>query len=109
MDSGKQKFLKANFPDIGLLFEDVTTLGNKQAMDAISGKMQKVPGQADIIIAGFSCKDLSGMNRNRKALEEMGQSGQTLQGCLDYIATYRPRVVIFENVRNICARNPETN
>merc|ERR1712048_1558262 len=49
------------------------------------------------------------MNRNRKALDEMGQSGQTLQGCLDYIAAQRPRMVIFENVRNICTRSQETN
>jgi site-specific DNA-cytosine methylase len=107
-DKEKQRFLKANFPDMGLLFDDVTKLGNKQALDAISGKMKKVPGQADVIIAGFSCKDLSGMNRNRKALDEMGQSGQTLQGCLDYIAVHRPRMVIFENVRNICTRSQET-
>merc|ERR1719491_731404 len=94
---------------MGLLFDDVTTLGQKQALDVISGTKKDVPGNADVIIAGFSCKDLSGMNRNRKTLEEMGQSGQTLQGCLDYIAAYRPKAVIFENVRNICTKNQETD
>merc|ERR1719491_653500 len=94
---------------MGLLFDDVTTLGGKQALDVISGEKRDVPGNADVIIAGFSCKDLSGMNRNRKSLEDMGQSGQTLQGCLDYVASYRPKAVIFENVRNICARSQETD
>jgi len=108
-DRQKQKFLKANYPDMGILFDDVTKLGDKHAVDVISGKTVEVPAKADVIIAGFSCKDLSGMNRNRKALDEMGQSGATLQGCLNYVATHRPRVVIFENVRNICTRSQETN
>jgi DNA-cytosine methyltransferase len=108
-DREKQKFLKANYPEMGILFDDVTKLGNKSALDVISGKMKDVPGKADVIIAGFSCKDLSGMNSHRKALDEMGQSGQTLQGCLDYVAVHRPRVVIFENVRNISTKSPETD
>lgn len=38
------------------------------------------------------------MNSYRKTLEDMGQSGATLRGCLDYVERYRPRVVILENV-----------
>jgi len=38
------------------------------------------------------------MNSYRKTLEEMGQSGATLRGCLEYIERYRPRVVMLENV-----------
>lgn len=38
------------------------------------------------------------MNSYRKTLEEMGTSGRTLRGCLDYVERYRPRVVLLENV-----------
>jgi site-specific DNA-cytosine methylase len=107
IDKDKQTFLKKNFT-MGALFNDVCELGQEMAKDVQSGKQVPVPSGLDVLLAGFSCKDLSGMNTNRKKLEEMGTSGTTLQGCLDYIFRYRPKTVIFENVRNIAARDSET-
>merc|ERR1719266_1868847 len=47
------------------------------------------------------------MNSYRKTLNEMGASGSTLKGVLDYVARYRPRIVLLENVWAICKSNSE--
>jgi site-specific DNA-cytosine methylase len=107
IDKDKQLFLRKNFA-FDALFNDVCELGDETAHDELSGQRVAVPTGLDIIIAGFSCKDLSGMNRFRKNLEEMGTSGTTLQGCLDYILRHRPRIAIFENVKNIALLDSAT-
>jgi len=96
-DQAKQGFLLKNF-DMDYLFSDVTQMGRHRAWDVKSQSVQDVPGDIDVVVAGFSCKDLSFMNSYRKTLEEMGQSGSTLRGCLDYIERKRPRLVLLENV-----------
>lgn len=107
IDKDKQLFLRKNFA-FDALFNDVCELGDETAHDELSGQRVAVPTGLDIIIAGFSCKDLSGMNRFKKSLEEMGTSGTTLQGCLDYILRHRPRIAIFENVKNIALLDSAT-
>lgn len=97
MDAEKQEFLMSNF-DFEYLFADCTQMGRARAWDVKSQSVQDVPGDIDILAAGFSCKDLSFMNSYRKTLEEMGQSGATLRGCFDYVERYRPRLVLLENV-----------
>eukprot|EP00913_Durusdinium_trenchii_P031690 g29676.t1 len=77
-DAAKQEFLKANFPECPLLFRDATQMGRKRAFEVLSRKPQPIPGDLDIL-------DLSMMNSYRKTLEEMGQSGSTLRGVLDYV------------------------
>lgn len=104
-DSRKQEFLKANFPGCPLLFRDCTQMGRKRALEVLSKKPQPVPGNLDILVAGFSCKDLSMMNSYRKTLQEMGQSGSTLRGVLDYVERYRPKLVLLENVWAIAKSN----
>lgn len=51
------------------------------------------------MIAGFSCVDFSGLNNNRKTLDELGESGGTFWGIIRYAIAYRPRIVILENVK----------
>eukprot|EP00931_Biecheleriopsis_adriatica_P110335 TRINITY_DN8458_c0_g1_i2.p1 TRINITY_DN8458_c0_g1~~TRINITY_DN8458_c0_g1_i2.p1 ORF type:complete len:2069 (+),score=541.35 TRINITY_DN8458_c0_g1_i2:59-6265(+) len=97
-DPNKQEFLKANFPECPYLFRDCTQMGRQRAFDVLSGKPQQIPGELDLLVAGFSCKDLSMMNSFRKTLQEMGQSGSTLKGVLDYAERYRPRIILLENV-----------
>lgn len=97
LDEQKQEFLMKNF-DMEFLFSDCTQMGRGRAWDVKSQSVQDVPGDVDVLAAGFSCKDLSFMNSYRKTLEEMGQSGATLRGCFDYVERYRPRLVILENV-----------
>ncbi|CAJ1339339.1 unnamed protein product, partial [Effrenium voratum] len=104
-DAAKQEFLKANFPDCPLLFRDCTQMGRKRAFEVLSRQPQPVPGDLDILVAGFSCKDLSFMNSYRKTLQEMGQSGSTLRGVLDYAERYRPRLILLENVWAIAKSN----
>eukprot|EP00930_Biecheleria_cincta_P045118 TRINITY_DN31098_c0_g1_i1.p1 TRINITY_DN31098_c0_g1~~TRINITY_DN31098_c0_g1_i1.p1 ORF type:complete len:2041 (-),score=461.67 TRINITY_DN31098_c0_g1_i1:392-6514(-) len=104
-DPHKQEFLKANFPENPLLFKDCTQMGRRRAYDVISGKAQEIPGGLDVLVAGFSCKDLSMMNSFRKTLEQMGQSGSTLKGVLDYAERYRPRIILLENVWAIAKAN----
>jgi len=104
-DPTKQEFLKANFPDSPLLFQDCTQMGRKRAFDVISGEPRPIPGEIDLLVAGFSCKDLSMMNSFRKTLAEMGQSGSTLRGVLDYAERYRPRIILLENVWAIAKAN----
>lgn len=45
------------------------------------------------------------MNSFRKTLAEMGQSGSTLRGVLDYAERYRPRIILLENVWAIAKAN----
>jgi len=104
-DVTKQDFLRANFPDCPYIFMDVCHMGRQRAFDAISCTAQPIPGDLDLLMAGFSCKDLSMMNSYRKTLAEMGTSGSTLRGVLDYIERYRPRMVLLENVWAIAKAN----
>ncbi|MCS4558971.1 DNA cytosine methyltransferase, partial [Shewanella sp. C32] len=64
------------------------------------GSRQKVPGNADIVIAGFSCVDFSALNNRKKKLSEKGESGVTFYGIRSYIEKYRPPLIILENVKN---------
>jgi len=104
-DPAKQEFLKANFPNCPHLFQDCKQMGRKRAFDVLTGEPQQIPGGLDVLVAGFSCKDLSMMNSYRKTLSEMGSSGSTLRGCLDYAERYRPRLILLENVWAIAKAN----
>lgn len=63
------------------------------------GSLEKIPKNADILIAGFSCVDFSALNSKRKTLDDKGESGGTFWGIIRYARTYRPRMVILENVK----------
>lgn len=54
----------------------------------------------DILIAGFSCVDFSALNCKRKKLDENGESGGTFMGIVNYARSYRPRMVVLENVKS---------
>jgi site-specific DNA-cytosine methylase len=64
------------------------------------GATEKIPKNADILIAGFACVDFSVLNNHRKTLDEKGESGGTFWGIVRYAMTYRPRLVILENVKS---------
>jgi site-specific DNA-cytosine methylase len=63
------------------------------------GGKSEVPGQPDILVAGFSCVDFSNLNNQKKNLEDKGESGQTFTGILEYIKLHRPPLIILENVK----------
>jgi site-specific DNA-cytosine methylase len=61
---------------------------------------------SDILVMGFSCKNISGLNN--KPMSERGNSGssaETLRGLLDYLKALplqsRPHVLILENVKRL--------
>ncbi|KAL4975868.1 hypothetical protein BDW66DRAFT_166919 [Aspergillus desertorum] len=93
----KQAYIERNFRP-RLLFRDVAELKDRVAQTAY-GSLEKIPKSADILIAGFSCVDFSGLNNYRKELDEKGESGDTFWGIICYAKAYRPRMVILENVK----------
>ncbi|KAH7407894.1 hypothetical protein BKA64DRAFT_640808 [Cadophora sp. MPI-SDFR-AT-0126] len=62
------------------------------------GGKVKIPGNLDILVAGFCCDDFSTLNNHRKNLNEKGESGDTFFAILEYVNRYRPKMVILENV-----------
>ncbi|KAI9927688.1 hypothetical protein MW887_003309, partial [Aspergillus wentii] len=93
----KQAYIERNFHP-PLIFRDVAELKDRVAQTAY-GSLEKIPKNADILVAGFSCVDFSGLNNKRKTLDEKGESGGTFWGIIRYAKTYRPRMVILENVK----------
>src|SRR5271168_4236197 len=58
-----------------------------------------VPGDLDLLIAGFCCVDFSTLNNQRKSLDDYGESGDTLKAVLAYAEEFRPKMIILENVK----------
>jgi site-specific DNA-cytosine methylase len=52
------------------------------------------------LVAGFVCKDFSTLNNYKKNLEERGESRDTFFSILEYIVAAKPKMVLFENVKN---------
>lgn len=63
------------------------------------GSKVPVPGNLDLLVAGFCCVDFSRLNSFRKTLEERGESGDTLYAIVDFIKTQRPKLILLENVK----------
>ncbi len=107
------------------IFCDCTKMGSSKCFDWVSGRLQDVPG-AGIVFFGFSCKGLSGMNKNSSAatkyVQEVleaftgdpsapafdpmylqdhplkGSTAPTLIGAMQYVQQHRPAYVLMENV-----------
>ncbi|GES66406.1 C-5 cytosine-specific DNA methylase [Aspergillus terreus] len=93
----KQAYIERNFHP-PFIFRDIAELKDRVAQTAY-GSLEKIPKDADILIAGFSCVDFSALNSRRKTLDDKGESGGTFWGIIRYAHTYRPRMVILENVK----------
>lgn len=94
----KQAYIERNFSP-PILFRDVTELGKAKAHTAY-GALVDVPGDIDLLVAGTSCVDYSGLNNAKKAMGEGGESGRTFFGMLDWVKRNRPAIVILENVKS---------
>jgi site-specific DNA-cytosine methylase len=64
------------------------------------GAQVEVPGNVDLLVAGTCCVDFSMLNGKRQKLEANGESGRTFFATLDYMKEFKPRMVIFENVKS---------
>lgn len=86
------------------LFQDVKCFKDGSGFCDTCNCSHKVPESVDLLFAGPSCKNLSGMFTERKQFSDCyktgeGSSGYTYQhGVLDAIATTNPAVLYFENV-----------
>jgi site-specific DNA-cytosine methylase len=64
------------------------------------GAMIPVPKCADVMVAGSSCVDYSGLNQHQKEFGEEGESYDTLMATVKYAEKHTPQMVILENVLN---------
>jgi site-specific DNA-cytosine methylase len=87
-------------------FVDLTQLGHKGGYCSRHQKHCPIPA-CDLLVSGFSCKDLSRANPNRKALSASqvvgassspGKTADTLVGTMVVIDTVVPEIIVLENV-----------
>ena len=101
IDATKQAYIERNFhPPI--LFRDVRQLGDEDATTAATayGAEEKIPGDLDILVAGFVCKDLSSLNSRKKTIDDQGETGDTWRAIYFYAKRFQPAVVLLENVKS---------
>lgn len=53
---------------------------------------------SQMLIAGTSCVDYSGLNNVKQDIDANGESGRTFRGMLQWVNKHRPPVVLLENV-----------
>ncbi|OCL14046.1 hypothetical protein AOQ84DRAFT_331743 [Glonium stellatum] len=97
----KQAYIERNFhPNI--IFRDIREFTNKGKQAAVAttayGSEVKIPGDVDILIAGFACVDRSALNNHKKVLAEKGETSDTFRAIVSYANVWRPRIVLLENV-----------
>merc|ERR1712159_616134 len=63
-------------------------------------RLRSVPGDLDVYIAGFPCKDFSSLNNTRPCLD--GPNASIYNGVVNYIKVFQPRTFILENVAGLC-------
>lgn len=101
IDATKQAYIERNFhPPI--LFRDVRQLGEDATTTATTayGAEEQIPGDLDILIAGFVCKDLSSLNNKKKSVDDQGETGDTWRAIYFYAKRFQPSIVLLENVRS---------
>ena len=103
LDERKMKFIQKHFPVYDTYVRDVGCMANERVLDDRLGEVVPRP-EADTLVAGFSCKDISGLTMKPKSERGgRGSSANTLQGILNYLESLspagRPKLVILENVR----------
>ncbi|KJX97379.1 DNA repair protein rad8 [Zymoseptoria brevis] len=98
----KQAYIERNF-NPPVIFRDITELTSvvhEESPEATTayGGMMAVPKEVDMVIAGTSCVDFSGLNNRQKGLEDGGESADTWDAVLSYCRAFRPAIVLLENV-----------
>src|SRR5262249_4538822 len=62
------------------------------------GAEKIVPGDCDLLVAGTSCVDYSGLNNSKKSIDEGGESGTTFFAMMKWVRKHRPKIGNLENV-----------
>merc|ERR1712166_740899 len=68
----------------------------------LARKKVDVPGELDLYIAGFPCKDFSFLNRDRPCFS--GPNAKVFFGVVNYIKEKLPAVYILENVTGLLSK-----
>ena len=102
-DKAKQSFLLNHHPDMDLILPDICMLQNPCVYDLRDPHTPVVPPCTAVFGSGYSCKDLSKANSQRKSKKTnlrdgKGTSGTTLAATLDHFRLRRPTVGFLENV-----------
>ena len=101
IDSSKQAFLRHQF-DCHTLIADVAEMNTNRMFNLVSRKSEHL-SWVSVLGGGFSCKDLSRMNSQRKKHQgacrrKEGSTGETLDHLLSYISRSRPKLALLECV-----------
>ncbi|KAL9602375.1 MAG: hypothetical protein Q9179_002557 [Wetmoreana sp. 5 TL-2023] len=94
----KQAYIESNFHP-RTLFRDIREVAKLSKARTAYGAIAPVPSGVHILIVGFSCVDSSNLNNDRKGLNEIGESGDTLRAVLHYAKRNRPKIILLENVK----------
>lgn len=62
------------------------------------GSTVPIPGDVDLLVAGFSCVDFSNLNVKKQELTGSGESGDTFRAVFNYANVWRPAMIVLENV-----------
>ena len=106
IDLRKQEFLRSQWPETELMFEDVADLNWDSALDVISGRNKIIP-HVDLFAAGFSCTARNRLNvhskQNKDGLQRdaADATAMTWRGVRTYIQKGRPKLVLLENVTEL--------
>ncbi|KAI9812586.1 MAG: hypothetical protein M1827_004575 [Pycnora praestabilis] len=95
----KQAYIERNFhPPI--IFRDIRELRDHDEASTAYGSTVRIPGDIELLVAGFSCVDFSGLNTVKKQLDHSGESGDTFRAILGYARRWRPPLIVLENIAN---------
>lgn len=98
----------------GCVFSDIRVMGKSSSTCIVHSKMCHVPQRLDIVICGWSCKDLSSCSSKQSAMKSCmpdgeGSTGQTFRGLIAFMTTNRCKVLIGENVDDIMGTSESKN
>ena len=97
-----QAWIRKNFPQLRSLYASAHEVSTGRATNVLSGEVEVV-GAIDVLIAGFSCKDVSAENAAR-TFDPESRSGSTFRYLVDLVTLIKPMLVIWENVLGLRCR-----
>jgi len=90
-------------------FGDVTHMGRRSSWCYVEKKSVTIPGELDILFAGFVCKSFSALNQTaaQNAILGTSSSATTFKGVRDYARAHKPKVIVLENVKGLLSMDPK--
>ncbi|KAI9883354.1 MAG: hypothetical protein M1823_004888 [Watsoniomyces obsoletus] len=93
----KQAYIERNFSP-PYIFRDIRELVVGDEATTAYGAEVPVPGDVDMLVAGFSCVDFSNLNSHKRTIEQVGESSDTFRAIWHYAKVKRPTMIVLENV-----------